>query len=659
MAKENKNLSTFLEPQVIRSCVEDLQSGTPLECLFPSLLEQIVACTHADLVSLYLWEEQQNLYRTFRAPAERAAAQVSFAPRDKEIEAWLALGRKPVLQQDLQMKYSIPYCPEFIKGEEIRSFFSMPLEYEGKYFGALEIVSKESNFFSTFLQHQLELLSQFLALLFRNHHLLKENHRRLEQMRILIDVSRLINSSLNLTEAFKSIIFASKQLLGLDKVAIFTLNEQRKPSPAYSQGLSTRATGDLTSILNGKGDELFGQKPQVISELPGQFLEKNRSGALVLLPMLYQEKTKGFLTLLLSPGQRLLPEELLVAQSFANQAALAIANSFLFGEAQQRAREFSSLFETAQTITSFMKVEDIVSKILDSAQSMVQADRGFIFEKSSSNEEMSCLVATGPYAEQIKQLKMKVGEGITGWVAMTGKGVNVAEVGLDPRAKQLDGSPIEPESAIVVPLKIKDRVVGVMNLSRLGHKPFLENDFRLLTIFSTFAASAIENARLFEETAQMSITDYLTGLYNYRYFFKRLEEELAFTQRHEDKLSLILLDLDKFKKYNDRYGHLEGDRVLAKFGQLLREEIRLSDIAFRYGGEEFTIILPATDSAEAELVAKRLEKRILITFPQDIPIPIRASIGLSTFPEDAQDAEALVRVADERMYAGKAKAHEQ
>ncbi|MGB9552855.1 MAG: diguanylate cyclase domain-containing protein, partial [bacterium] len=370
-------------------------------------------------------------------------------------------------------------------------------------------------------------------------------------------------------------------------------------------------------------------------------------------PIIYQDELLGFLAILLPEKRTLLPEELLVAQSIANQCGVAITNSRLFSETRQKAEEFSSLFEVAQTLMGSLHVEEIVSKALESAQKLVRADEGFIFELAEGSEEMRCIAASGSYKDQIKNMKIRVGEGITGWVAKAGVGVNLPEAELDPRVKQVNGTPVEEESLISVPLKIKDEVIGVMTVYRLGHHPFTESEFRLITIFSSFAASAIYNARLFRNVSEMAITDYLTGLYNYRYFFRRLEEELSYAQRHGQKLVLVYIDLNQFKRYNDSYGHREGDKVLAKFARLLRENVRVSDVVFRYGGEEFVIILPSTEAQEAEQIIERLHKKIAETFASDSKVPISASIGYAVFPVDATDGETLLRIADARMYAQK------
>jgi diguanylate cyclase (GGDEF)-like protein len=382
-------------------------------------------------------------------------------------------------------------------------------------------------------------------------------------------------------------------------------------------------------------------------------MEERECTQLILLPMLYQEKVKGVFALFLASYQHLVPEELLFIQTLANQAALAVENATLFQEVQQRAQEFSTLFEIAQTLTSSLGTKAIVDRILAAAQTLIGAERGFVFQRVGDSQEMECIMASGPYSKQILGKLLQLGEGITGFVAQTGIGERIDDTTHDPRALHISDTPEEPESMIVVPLKRKDQVFGVMTLSRVGVRPFREDDFRLISIFSTFAAATMENTRLYDEAAQMAITDYLTGLYNYRYFFKRLEEELSYSRRHGQKLSIVVIDLDRFKQYNDTYGHQEGDHLLARVGDALRASIRLSDVAFRYGGDEFSIIFPDTERREAQVVIDRLSERFHSMLPQNSLVQVRPSFGVATFPTDATDGEAIFRLADQRMYAMK------
>ena len=162
--------------------------------------------------------------------------------------------------------------------------------------------------------------------------------------------------------------------------------------------------------------------------------------------------------------------------------------------------------------------------------------------------------------------------------------------------------------------------------------------------------------RLFQKTRELSITDEVTPLYNFRHFHQILDRELKLVDRYRSVLSLIFVDLDRFKPINDQYGHLRGSRTLREVGFLIRAAVRETDYPSRYGGDEFVIILPQTDHGAAILLAEKLRRLIEgHTFLQEEGINARigCSLGIATYPADASTKEALIRLADQRMYEDK------
>ena len=168
---------------------------------------------------------------------------------------------------------------------------------------------------------------------------------------------------------------------------------------------------------------------------------------------------------------------------------------------------------------------------------------------------------------------------------------------------------------------------------------------------------AVENSRLYRLTKRLAITDELTDLFNYRYLQQRLDDEMGRADRYNKRLSLLMLDLDDFKRVNDVHGHIVGDQVLAEVGQLLKSTVREVDVVARYGGEEFAIILPETDASGAFIVAEKIREAISMhRFPDadgGRSIHLTASIGLSSYPVHAYDKESLLRSADDAVYHAK------
>ena len=211
-------------------------------------------------------------------------------------------------------------------------------------------------------------------------------------------------------------------------------------------------------------------------------------------------------------------------------------------------------------------------------------------------------------------------------------------------------------SYVIVPLNARGRSIGALGLgSRLEGAYDATRLDQLETLADTIALS-LENARLIQKTRELSITDDVTPLYNYRFFHQIIDRELKLVDRYKSVLSLVFLDLDSFKPINDNYGHLRGSRVLREVGFLLRAAVRETDYPVRYGGDEFVVVLPQTDGPTATNVAEKLRSLISDhTYLQEEGINARigCSIGVATYPTDATSKEMLVKRADERMYHDK------
>lgn len=211
---------------------------------------------------------------------------------------------------------------------------------------------------------------------------------------------------------------------------------------------------------------------------------------------------------------------------------------------------------------------------------------------------------------------------------------------------------------VVVPLKAKDKCIGLIVADNLFTKRAItEDDIRVLTMFANQAGLAIENSKLYEHTRMRSHKDALTDLWNHGYFQFMLDRRLRQAKDHMTYLSLILLDIDNFKNYNDTWGHQKGDDILISISKILLESSRKIDCVCRYGGEEFAIILPDASKDDALVIAERIRSSIAdYSFINDAARPaqkITVSLGTATFPADANEKSELIRLADEALYRAK------
>jgi diguanylate cyclase (GGDEF)-like protein len=218
---------------------------------------------------------------------------------------------------------------------------------------------------------------------------------------------------------------------------------------------------------------------------------------------------------------------------------------------------------------------------------------------------------------------------------------------------------LKTEHFITVPLKAKDKTIGVILVDNIvTKKPITRDEIRILTMFANQAGLAIENSHLYEKTVKISHSDSLTSLINHGRFQYLLSREIKAAAKQKKTLSLIMLDIDNFKNFNDSLGHPSGDKALINIAKILKKTCRATDILARYGGEEFAIVLPDTNKDSARGLAERLRQNIeKFNFPEEEIQPnknLTISLGLSCFPEDAKDKADLISKADNALYQAKA-----
>jgi len=251
------------------------------------------------------------------------------------------------------------------------------------------------------------------------------------------------------------------------------------------------------------------------------------------------------------------------------------------------------------------------------------------------------------------------GPGAGAFVRLLSRGAEpllVADLAAEPRATDGDRFPgIEPGPALFVPFGSRDTSPGCLAAYRVAGSPaFTAADTRTLTLLATAAGLALENRRLARDLQKLAVTDDLTQVYNYRYLKTSLRRELKRAARFRQTLSVVMIDVDNLKSYNDVNGHLRGSFLLKELAQLCLEQVRSFDVLAKYGGDEFTIILPQTDRTGARIVAERVRNAVASHAFALVPKGrITVSLGVAGFPEDGADSVTLLRAADHALYLAK------
>jgi diguanylate cyclase (GGDEF)-like protein len=315
--------------------------------------------------------------------------------------------------------------------------------------------------------------------------------------------------------------------------------------------------------------------------------------------------------------------------------------------------------DVGKALASSLDSRQVLQTIMEKISDLLQPDTWSLLMLDEKGEELAFEVAVGEGAERLKDVTVKVGEGIAGWVAEHAESVLVEDVRSDTRfSSRFDAmTGTHTRSVVCVPIVGRGGVLGVIELiNSMGKASFREQDLPILRNLADYAAIALENARFVAKINELTITDDTTRLYNARHLQFVLDTELYRSRRYGFPLSVVFLDLDHFKTINDTYGHLAGSRLLWLIGDVLRSHMRLIDTAFRYGGDEFVLLLPQTPKEKARQVVERLRELLETTaFLQDdgIDTHVTASFGISTFPDDGETKKELIARADEAMYAAK------
>jgi diguanylate cyclase (GGDEF)-like protein len=325
---------------------------------------------------------------------------------------------------------------------------------------------------------------------------------------------------------------------------------------------------------------------------------------------------------------------------------------------RERVAELHTFLNLSKTLSATLNIEELFRLALHLIGRSLHVDAYSLMLLDDSGERLVVKAAFGLPEDGGLGLSLRLGEGISGLVAQTGQAMLVPDVSAEPRILEQESFRLPRGSFIGVPLRIKEHeVIGVLNAQKPEPHSFRLSDLDLFQAVANQVAAALENAQLYQRTKELSTRDDLTGLFNRRHFFENLEKEVQRARRYQRVFSLLMLDLDDFKGYNDTYGHLKGDEVLKDVARLLLASTRRADVVARFGGEEFVVLLPEINAQGAATVAEKV--RIAVEghpFPGRHSQPggaLTVTLGLASYPADSEDALELVDLADRALYAGK------
>ncbi|MBS1851824.1 MAG: diguanylate cyclase [Acidobacteria bacterium] len=340
--------------------------------------------------------------------------------------------------------------------------------------------------------------------------------------------------------------------------------------------------------------------------------------------------------------------DLEVLQTAAGQVSVAMENARLFKEEQRRSRHLTFLNNISRIAISREDSEEMLSEMVREIQKTFRFDHIGIGILDYGSKEIEIKAEAGITTEVLGK-RIPLGAGILGRVARTGESALVQAVnGVPFQQGVLPAS----RSVLCIPISYGDSLLGVLNVESREEDAFTPQDRLIMNTLADLLATALHNSNVFQRLQQQSITDSLTGIKTRRFFYESLTSEWKRASRSGRPFSVVLIDLDKFKRVNDGMGHLEGDLVLTRVARLLEQKCRQSNVVARYGGDEFIILMPETGVEQAQALADRL-RFWLANDPMLNQHQITGSFGVASFPVHGFSVEDLIKVADAGLYASK------
>ncbi len=619
------------------------------------------------LILVDLSEGHELSYVGCHGLSDSAAAQFS-EPRLRDVllagaERWGRVMVVPDLRrqealESWQLDSGFSAFNEWLLREGFGSLVALSLQAENRSRGLLILGSEGSHRFAPSELRLLESVAEQMTAGVEKLILQRITERQNEELEILRRIGEALSATSDLRQQFSVLKRELPALLGVRNFWI-----------VFRDGADGRM--ESLAAVEGQAEE------RLRKELSGKGLTEHvlRSGATLMLgrdvrnaatrlgiphadpqlrfwcgvPMHFSDGSAGVLAVADYEREEVLDDrQLHLLQVLARQAGAALENARLCEREQRRARHIVLLSELSRQAAAVLDPQELPASLCHQIRTTFGYDM-VRFERLDAKREGLAVEAQEGYAENLCGRAFPLGHGLSGAAAETGELVLANQVEKESRYVPVDA---RVRSALALPVKYGAEVLGVLSVESLREDSFSQQDVLTLRTLGDQLAVALHNARSFQVAQEQAITDGLTGLKTHRFFMEALEAEWRRAPRSGRPFSIIMLDLDGFKGVNDRFGHLEGDRVLVAVGRLLASRTRQVNAVARYGGDEFAVLMPEATTEQAEILAERLRSSFA-SDPYLASHGVTASLGIATFPAHGATPDELLRIAGGGMFLAK------
>ena len=557
----------------------------------------------------------------------------------------------------LEKEKSIRRFRELALAQGLRSVVAISLQAKEQAFGVLLLGTPDNRRFTSAELRLLLALGHQIGMAVENSYLIQQTSRRSEELHVLNEIGRVLSSTLQKEDLTKKVWEELRRLFDVENFYIAELDSFRDELRFDLEIIAgnrvprrTRPAGNhLTEYLIRTRQPVL-IRENYVTEVKKLGVEPIRNGGCFCgVPLVAYDRAIGAMAVF-SDHERAFDEgHLELLRVLASEASIAIENARLFYEERTKARHLSLLNTISRNAIATLNPDEMLAKITEQLEAGLTYDHIGIGSLDYATREIVIQAEAGTRRGTLSQ-RIPLGTGLVGHVARNG------HMAVFRAGSSSDGGlkPLLPDSiaAIALPVFYAEQLHGILYIESATPVDFSEEEVLLLRTLADLIAGALHNALSFQKAQEQAITDGLTGVKTHRFFMEALSSEWKRSTRAGRSFALVLMDLDRFKFVNDFYGHLEGDLVLQRVGQILETNCRRSDVVARYGGDEFVILMPETTMEHARQLASKLRGWVSAD-PLLREKNISASFGIACYPLHGSSPQDLIQVADASMYLSK------